>query len=93
MPLRSVLYYSDNVVVDIFYLAVLSNRCLNVLEDLDPGHGVHQACHPPILDAANSPDPANAVDVVRWVEREVVVYHVAVIIMMIIIIYIKGRLH
>ena len=77
MSLRSVLNDSDDVVVDILDLAVLPDRCLDVLQDLDPGQGVHQAGHPPVLDTADPPHPAHAVNVVCGVQGEVVVNHVA----------------
>ena len=77
MPLRSVLYNPDDVIVDILDLAVLPDRGLNILEDPDPGHGVHKAGHPPVLDAVYSPHPAHAVDVVCRVQGEVVIDHVA----------------
>ena len=76
MSLRSVLNDPDDVVVDILDLAVLPDRGLDVLEDLDPGQGVHQAGHPPVLDAADPPHPAHAVDVVGGVQGEVVVNNV-----------------
>ena len=78
MPLGSVLNDPDDVVVDILYFTVLPDRGLDVLEDLDTGHGVHQAGNPPVLGAVHSPHPAHAVDVVCGVQGEVVVYHVAV---------------
>ena len=77
MPLCSVLNDPDDVVVDILDLRVLPDRGLNVLQDPDPGHGVHEACHPPVLDATHSPHPAHAVDVVRRVQGKVVVDDVA----------------
>ena len=78
MPLGSVLNDPNYVVVDILDFTVLPDRCLDVLKDLDPGHGVHQAGHPPVLGAVHPPHPAHAVDVVCGVQGEVVVYHVAV---------------
>ena len=77
MPLCSVLNDPDDVVVDILDLTVLPDRGLDVLEHLDPSYGVHQAGHPPVLGAAYPPHPAHAVDVVRRVQRKVVVDHVA----------------
>ena len=78
MPFCSVLNDPDDVVVDILDLTVLPDRGLDVLQDPDPGHGVHQAGHPPVLDAAYPPHPAHAVDVVCGVQGEVVVNHVTV---------------
>ena len=78
MPLRSVLYDPDDVVVDILDLAVLPDWGLDVLKDLDPSQRIHQTGHPPVLNTADPPHPAHAVDVVCGVQGEVVVYHVAV---------------
>ena len=78
MPLGSVLNDPDDVVVDILDLTVLPDRGLDVLEDLDPSYGVHQAGHPPVLGAAHPPHPAHTVDVVCGVQGEVVVDHVTV---------------
>ena len=78
MSLRSVLNDPDDVVVDILDLAVLPDRGLDVLQNLDSGQGVHQAGHPPVLHAADPPHAAHAVDVVCGVQGEVVVNNMTV---------------
>ena len=76
MPLRSVLYDPDYVVVDILDLAVLPDGGLDVLQNLDPGQRIYQAGHTPVLDTAHPPHPAHAMDVVCGVQGEVVVNNV-----------------
>ena len=76
MSLRSVLNDPDDVVVDILDLAILPDRGLDVLQNLDPGQRIHKAGHPPVLHAADPPNAAHAVDVVCGVQGEVVVNNV-----------------